>query len=191
MKTSVLHPIKTAINVRRVDKMQLILVNSHPPKFKNNYMTIPQNYPNAPDVSAEDYLVVGLATCFVRNDGEIIEVKVIEPIPSAALEAIMKGVPTSYLMACATTLGNLLDGEVVKMPADFPPDTQISEDFTTRAIAAVRTYRRRPEATAFIPVGSTYQKFNYSLERKRVLNAENIVSTEDNVKQHAYTHQVL
>lgn len=171
--------------------MQLILGKSHPPKFKHNYMTIPKNYPNAPDVSAEDYLVVGLATCFVRDDGEIREVKVIEPIPSAALEAIMKGVPTSYSMAYATTLGNLLDGEVVKIPADFPGDTQISEDFTTRALAAVRTYRRRPEATAFISVGSTYDQFNYSLERKRVLNAENIVSTEDNVKQHAYTHQVL
>lgn len=154
-------------------------------------MTNPTIYANAPDVSPEDYIVVGLATCFVKNDGEITQVKVIEPIPSAALEAIMKGVPTSYSLALATTLGNLLDGAGVKIPADFPPDTQIGEDFTSRAIAAARTYRRRPEATAFIPLGSTYQQFNYSLERKRVLNAENIVSTEDNVKQHAYTHQVL
>jgi hypothetical protein len=154
-------------------------------------MTTATTYANAPDVSAEDYIVVGLATCFIREDGEINQVKVIEPIPSAALEAIMKGVPTSYQIACATTLGEVLDGEVVKMPAIFGADTQISEEFASRAIAAVRTYRRRPEATSLIPVGTTYEKFNYSLERKRVLNAENIVSKEDNVKQHAYTHQVL
>ena len=154
-------------------------------------MTTATTYPNAPDVSAEDYIVVGLATCFTRDDGEITEVKVIEPIPSAALEAIMKGVPTSYQIAYATTLGEVLEGELVKMPSAFGDDTQISEEFAQRAIAAVRTYRRRQEAQSLIPLGTTYQDFNYSLERKRVLNAENIVSTEDNVKQHAYTHQVL
>lgn len=154
-------------------------------------MTTAATYPNAPDVSAEDYIVVGLATCFTRDDGEIAEVKVIEPIPSAALEAIMKGIPTSYKMACATTLGAVLEGEIVKIPAAFGADTQISEEFASRAIAAARTYRRRPSAKSLIPVGTTYQEFNFSLERKRVLNAENIVSTEDNVKQHAYTHQVL
>lgn len=154
-------------------------------------MTTAITYPNAPDVSADDYIVVGLATCFIRDDGEITEVKVIEPIPSAALEAIMKGVPTSYQIACATTLGEVLQGELVKIPAAFGADIQISEEFTQRAIAAVRTYQRRPEAKSLIPVATTYHEFNYSLERKRVLNAENIVSKEDNVKQHAYTHQVL
>ena len=53
-------------------------------------------YPNAPDLSASDYLVIGLATCFVKQDGEISQVKIVEPIPSAALEAIVKGIPTSY-----------------------------------------------------------------------------------------------
>ena len=154
-------------------------------------MTTATAYPNAPDISAEDYLVVGLATCFIRDDGEITEVKVIEPIPSAALEAIMKGIPTSYKMACATTLGAVLEEEIVKIPPEFGADTQISEEFSTRAIAAVRTYRRRPEAKSLIPAGTTYNEFNFSLERKRVLNVENIVSTDDNVKQHAYTHQVL
>jgi hypothetical protein len=35
------------------------------------------------------------------------------------------------------------------------------------------------------------QDFNYSLDRKRVLNASKVVRTEDNVKQHSHTHQVL
>ena len=34
-------------------------------------------YPNAPDLSASDYLVIGLATCFVKQDGEISQVKIV------------------------------------------------------------------------------------------------------------------
>ncbi|KGF73572.1 hypothetical protein DO97_19020 [Neosynechococcus sphagnicola sy1] len=154
-------------------------------------MTTAIAYPNAPDVSAEDYLVLGLATCFVKEDGQVYEVKVVEPIPSAALEALIKGIPTSYARACATTLGAVLQGETLQMPMDFPADAQFCEDFAYRAVAAVRTYRIRPVAQAHIPLGSSYQDFNYSTERKRVLNASRVVKTEDNVKQHSYTHQVL
>ena len=62
---------------------------------------------NAPDLTADDYLVLGLATCFVKDEGEVHEVAVVEPIPSAALEAIVKGIPTSYQTAIATTMGAL------------------------------------------------------------------------------------
>ena len=44
----------------------------------------------APDISTQDYCVFGLATCFVREDGEVEQVQIVEPIPSAALEAILK-----------------------------------------------------------------------------------------------------
>ncbi|HAJ62536.1 MAG TPA: hypothetical protein DCP31_27515, partial [Cyanobacteria bacterium UBA8543] len=54
---------------------------------------------DAPDVSTDSYLVIGLATCYLKADGEVHEVKVIEPIPSAALEAILKNIPTSYAIA--------------------------------------------------------------------------------------------
>ncbi|MGC8711919.1 MAG: hypothetical protein ACP5RH_05955, partial [Leptodesmis sp.] len=57
---------------------------------------------NATDLSADDYVVLGLATCFIKEDGEVHAVKIVEPIPSAALEAIVKGIPTSYEMAIAT-----------------------------------------------------------------------------------------
>jgi hypothetical protein len=40
-------------------------------------------------------------------------------------------------------------------------------------------------------VGELKTDFNFSLERKRTLNSERIVSTEDNVKQHSHTHKVL
>ena len=148
-------------------------------------------YPNVPDLSASDYLVIGLATCFVKQDGEISQVKIVEPIPSAALEAIVKGIPTSYEIACGTTLGKVLSGETPLLPKDFPPEAQFSDNFAERAIAATRTYKIHPEVKSLVPLGSRRDDFNYSLERKRILNAENIVSNDDNVKQHEYTHKVL
>lgn len=146
---------------------------------------------DAPDVSSDNYLVVGLATCFLKEDGEVHEVKIIEPIPSAALEAILKGIPTSYSRACGVTLGELIGGETPQKPAEFPPETQFCDDFTTRAIAAARTYQSRPQAQSHIPLGMTRQDFNYSTERKRVLNQTRVVRREDDVKQHEYTHKVL
>src|SRR4028119_2138391 len=130
-------------------------------------MATATSYPNAPDVSTEDYLVVGLATCFYKEDGEVHEVKIVEPIPSAALEAILKGIPTSYQIACATTLGSVFGEETLQMAASFPEEARFGDEFAQRAIAAVRTYKRRPEAQAHIPVGSTRHEFNYSVERKR------------------------
>src|SRR3569832_2445660 len=110
---------------------------------------------HAPDVSTDSYLVVGLDTCFLKEDGEVHEVKVIEPIPSAALEAILKGIPTSYALAFGTTLGELLTGEMPQKPAEFPPEAQWCDEFAERAIAAARTYKSRPKTQSHIPVGTT------------------------------------
>jgi hypothetical protein len=148
-------------------------------------------YANAPDLTSDDYVVVGLATCFIKADGEVHQVKIAEPIPSAALEALIKGIPTSYELAQATTLGAVLSGEAPQLPAEFPPETQFCDEFANRAIAAARTYKSRSIAQSHIPQGATKTDFNFSTERKRVLNSERIIKTEDNVKQHAYTHQVL
>ncbi len=154
-------------------------------------MTSTVVYANAPELSKDDYLVVGLATCFIKEEGDVHEVKVVEPIPSAALEAIVKGIPTSYEMACGTTLGRVLTGETPQRPDDFPSMAQFPDEFAERAIAATRSYKSRPSAKNHIPLGTIRQDFNYSTARKRVLNAENIVRKEDNVKQHEYTHKVL
>ncbi|AFY70938.1 hypothetical protein Pse7367_2683 [Thalassoporum mexicanum PCC 7367] len=151
------------------------------------------NYATAPDLNVADYLVLGLATWFVREDGEVIPVKVIEPIPSSALEAILKKIPTSYEKAYATELGQVMtaDGSI-QMPAQvFDNEAQICQDFEERAIAATRTYKVRPEATEHIKVGETYTDFNFSLEKKRILNAARVVKDDDNVKQHSHTHKVL
>lgn len=154
-------------------------------------MAIATSYPNAPDVSADDYIVIGLATCFTKEDGEVHEVQIVEPIPSAALEAIVKGIPTSYKLAYATTLGSVLAGDTPQKLAEFPESAQFSEEFEERAIAAVRTYKRREVAKSLIPQGTTRDDFNYSTERKRVLNIQRVITKEDNVKQHSHTHKVL
>ncbi|MEA5502787.1 hypothetical protein VB735_06620 [Halotia wernerae UHCC 0503] len=154
-------------------------------------MTIATSYQNAPDLVADDYIVVGLATCFVKEDGEVHQVEVVEPIPSAALEALLKGIPTSYKLACAITLGDLLDGDTPLLPDGFPESAQLGEEFVSRVFAAARTYKRRETAKSLIPLGTTYADLNFSIERKRVLNAARVVTKEDNIKQHSHTHKVL
>lgn len=148
-------------------------------------------FPSVPDLYTDDYCVFGLATCFFREDGEIHQVEILEPIPSAALEALIKGIPTSYQKAVAKTLGEIFTVDNVKIPVEFPETTKLCEDFNDRVVAAARTYKRRTEAQSHISLGSVYEKFNYSTEKKRLLNMENVVTTDDNVKQHAYTHQTL
>lgn len=145
----------------------------------------------APDLATDDYLVIGLATCYLKQEGEVLEIKIAEPIPSAALESLMTGIPTSYEWAIATTLGTVLANGTPQLPAPFPAETQLCEEFVDRAIAAARTYKARPVAQAHIPTGMTKSDFNYSTERKRVLNAKRTIRKEDNVKQHEHTHKVL
>ncbi len=154
-------------------------------------MTTGTPQPDMSDVSAENYVVVGLATCFVKQDGKLEPVKIVEPIPSAALEAILKGIPTSYEMALATTFGALIDNETLHLPQQFPAEAQFCDDFESRLSATARSYSSRPAAQVHIDQGQMKTDFNFSTERKRILNSERIVSTDDNVKQHAYTHQVL
>ena len=156
-------------------------------------MTDTTVFAQASDLSSEDYCVLGLATCFVRDEGEIEQLQVLEPIPSAALEALIKGIPTSYRSACAKTLGEIFQADEVKIPAELQTEENINlcDRFAERVAAATRTYKSRPEAKEHIALGTAKQDFNYSLERKRVLNSSNTVSAEDNVKQHSHTHKVL
>ena len=153
-------------------------------------MTLEVSYTQAPDLRGDDYFVIGLATCFVKEDGEIHEIEVVEPIPSAALGALIKGIPTSYKFAYATSLGEIIRDEKLQIPPHFPESSQFAEDFIERAFATARTYKPK-EAERFIPLGTTYDKFQFSTERKRVLNATRNVTKDDNVKQHSHTHKVL
>lgn len=150
-------------------------------------------FAQASDLLPEDYCVLGIATCFVREDGDIQKLQILEPIPSSALEALIKGIPTSYQLACSKTLADIFQSDEVQIPPELLGNEQINlcDRFAERVAAATRTYKSRPQAKEIIPLGTTKQDFNYSLERKRVLNNSNVVSAEDNVKQHSHTHKVL
>lgn len=154
-------------------------------------MTTSLTMPLPTDVTADDYVVLGFATCFLREEGETTEVTVAEPIPSAYLEAVFKGVPTSYRLLCSTTVGALLQAEQVVLPDVQLGNVNLCENFVERVLAAARSYQSRPTAMTLVPQGQTYTDMNFSIEKKRILNAEHMVSTEDNVKQHEYTHKVL
>lgn len=143
------------------------------------------------ELSADSYVVIGLATCFAKQDNKLQPVKIIEPIPSAALEAILKGIPTSYEMAIATTLGAAWANDAPQAPPEFPDGAEFCEEFGFRLQATARSYVTRPVATEHLSLGTLKTDFNYSTERKRMLNADRVVNTEDNVKQHSHTHKVL
>lgn len=147
----------------------------------------------APDLSFSSYVVIGLATCYVRDEDEIKEITVVEPIPSAYLEALFKGVPTAYYKIYGTTLGGLLNaGEnAIELPSEVTAEASLCSDFSERLFAAARTFKARTSAQELVPVGDSHSDLNYSTEKKRILNMENIVSAEDNVKQHEYTHRTL
>jgi len=143
------------------------------------------------DLSPDAYVVIGVASCFVREDKELHPIEVIEPIPSAMLEALDRGIPTSYKLAFATTLGAVWQDDQPQRPSECPDSIQFCEEFGLRVASAARTYKARPSAQTIVPPGTVRNDFNFSLERKRVLNLERQVTTEDNVKQHSHTHQVL
>ncbi len=142
-------------------------------------------------VNTDDYCVFGLATCFVREEGEIKEVQVIEPIPSAYLEAMVKGVETSYKKAIALKIGQVLIDDSLQIPSDFPAESQFCDKFVERMLSASRTYQSKSSAQNYLELGAIKEDFNYSIERKRILNITNTVSDDDNIKQHSHTHKVL
>ncbi|WP_338431184.1 hypothetical protein [Synechococcus elongatus] len=143
------------------------------------------------DLSPESYVVLGLATCFLKQPEGLQELTIIEPIPAAALTTLFAGVPTAYQTAIATTIADWIDLTDWQRPSDWPETAQLCSDFGERLLAAARTYRRDSQSRDRLPLGDRYDSFQYSLERKRILNAAPVVRPEDNVKQHAYTHQVL
>ncbi len=142
------------------------------------------------DLPSDSYLVLGVATCYLRHDGETIELQIIEPIPSAYLETVLNGIATSYSILWSTTLAEALADPTASLSADLST-AQPCEDFVERAQAAARSYIHRPTAKTLLPPDAPFTEVNYSTDKKRILNPKNKVSKSDNVKQHQYTHKVL
>jgi hypothetical protein len=143
------------------------------------------------DLAPDSYVLLGLATCYLRKEGETEELHVIEPVPSAYLEVLLQGTATSYRKVWGTTLAQALAMDASTVTVEPQGDAYRCADFDQRVLAAARTYQSRPQATLAIPTGTTRTDLNYSTEKKRILNPKNKVSKTDNVKQHKYTHEVL
>ncbi|MBX2862514.1 MAG: hypothetical protein KTR27_03095 [Leptolyngbyaceae cyanobacterium MAG.088] len=147
----------------------------------------------SPALSGSDYVIVGLAHCFIKQDGDVVPVKILEPVPSAYFEALLKGVPTSYKALYGMHVGDLLKDDqpiVTNLPVDTK-DVQVCEDFVERALAAARTYREKADIQTTVPHGQVFADVNFSTEKKRILNVAHKVTADDNVKQHKYTHMTL
>eukprot|EP00633_Aureoumbra_lagunensis_P001599 CAMPEP_0197290848 /NCGR_PEP_ID=MMETSP0890-20130614/10259_1 /TAXON_ID=44058 ORGANISM="Aureoumbra lagunensis, Strain CCMP1510" /NCGR_SAMPLE_ID=MMETSP0890 /ASSEMBLY_ACC=CAM_ASM_000533 /LENGTH=211 /DNA_ID=CAMNT_0042763185 /DNA_START=25 /DNA_END=660 /DNA_ORIENTATION=+ len=140
-------------------------------------------------LAADAYIAMGLAKVYKTNDdGGVDEMLLIEPLTAGTLETLELGVPTSYCRIMATTIGEILDGDQVKLDniqALIQDDTvSICENMSERAQAAARTFRRRPEAQ-ILDIGSIRDDFNFNTDRKRVIDQIYEPSFDDNVKQHA------
>jgi hypothetical protein len=152
-------------------------------------------YSNAPEAQPplppDSYVVLGRATCYLRQDGETTELQIIEPIPSAYLETLLTGVPTSYSALYATTLALALEHPKTGLDVGHDQAIHLCEDYTERLQATARSYIQRPSAAQLLRPATTFSELNFSLDSKRILNPRNKVSKSDNVKQHRYTHEVI
>jgi len=142
------------------------------------------------DLQADDYLALGVAACFRREESELLPIQVLEPIPSAYLESVFQGVPTSYQCVLGATVDAVLSETDAAKIAGMP-EVRFCENFRDRVAAAARTFKSHPEAQSLVPVGETRTDINHSTEKKRVLNLVNVVKAEDNIRQHEYTHRTL
>mmetsp|Transcript_19979 Transcript_19979/g.62839 ORF Transcript_19979/g.62839 Transcript_19979/m.62839 type:complete len:211 (+) Transcript_19979:36-668(+) len=144
---------------------------------------------------AENYIALGLAKVFMLNGGGSPTAQyLVEPLTAATLETLQLGVPTSYCRVLALTCGDLFDdvaepssvnlASLATLTADYE-DVKLCEDMIERATAAARTFRRRVEATQFIPVYQTSEDLNFNTDRKRIMDFHFEPSFDDNVKQHS------
>lgn len=131
----------------------------------------------------DQYLAVGLAHCFEKgDDGKLVDRLIVEPISANSLEAMSHGAKTSFIHV----FGLLLKDAISKtLPAEFD-DGAFCEEYEIRCDAAARTWMR-PRAVDdlmdIVPLGMVKSSFNYDTTDMRVLNFDNIVRDDDNIKQ--------
>lgn len=95
------------------------------------------------EIDPEQYLPLGRGVCFTMGklSGKIEEQLVIEPIPACGLEAMSKGMATSYTHVFGATLGQALAMDASLLPEDFA-DAKFAQDFKFRCESAARTWDR-------------------------------------------------
>lgn len=89
----------------------------------------------------DQYLVVGLAHCFERNDdGKLVDRLVIEPISANSLESMSHGAKTSYIHVYGVMLEDALR-KGGALPAEFDAGV-FCDNYEIRCDAAARTWMR-------------------------------------------------
>lgn len=95
------------------------------------------------------------------------------------------GTKTCYTHVFSTTLGEALAKNKAALPSEFS-EGMFCEEFEIRCDACARTWMR-PHAMDnlldIVPLGQVKSNFKYSVDDKRVLNFENVVNDDDNIKQ--------
>ncbi len=135
-----------------------------------------------------DFVILGLANCFQRDeDNQLTPVMVIEPIPSAAFLTLLQDIPSSFSLIRAVDPNSLFDdkGAFIR-PQGFPDEAIVPNDFIDRLKAAARTFQYKPEAQIHLKIGQE-RSFDNQPKQKRIINQDNVVSDDDNIKQHPLT----
>lgn len=135
-----------------------------------------------PDV----YCCLGMSHCFKKaEDGRLADVMVIEPISSSSLECMATGAKTSFKLATGISFADAMARDKARLPEQFG-EAFFCDEWAYRLEAAARTWQRphaQDNLMDLVPLGKVRTNFNFNLDNKRVLNFENVVTDDDNVKQ--------
>ncbi|KAF8067372.1 Ferredoxin-1 [Scenedesmus sp. PABB004] len=127
-----------------------------------------------------------MSHCFKKaDDGRLADVMVIEPISSSSLECMAAGAKTSFKLATGVSFGDASARDKARLPGEFA-DAVFCDEWAYRLNAAARTWQRphaQDNLMDIVPLGKVRSAFNFSLDNKRVLNFDNVVTDDDNVKQ--------
>ncbi|KIY95315.1 hypothetical protein MNEG_12646 [Monoraphidium neglectum] len=138
------------------------------------------------DVGLDSYCCLGLAHCFrKKEDGKLEDVFVIEPLSATSLECMATGARTSFKVAVGVKVADALSRNKGALPEAFQ-DGLWCEKYDARLDAAARTWQRshaQDNLMDIVPLGKARSNFNFSLDDKRVLNMDNVVNDDDNIKQ--------
>ncbi|GMH32745.1 hypothetical protein BSKO_00579 [Bryopsis sp. KO-2023] len=159
---------------------------SAPKPSRAKFGVVRAAYGEDPTCDASTYLSLGLATCFEKTkEGKLAEKAVIEPVAAASLESLANGAATSFTAVTGVTLEDALQRNREILPEEFSSGL-FCEDYVFRCNAAARTWTRshaQDNLMDIVPLGQVKSNFNFSVEHKRVLNFENVVDDDDNIKQ--------
>ncbi|GAB4820506.1 hypothetical protein N2152v2_007552 [Parachlorella kessleri] len=128
----------------------------------------------------------GLAHCFEKgDDGKLTDRFVIEPITANSLECMANGAKTCFKHVYSLTLEEAAARNKGAFPPEFA-DGVFCENYDLRVDSCARTWMRphpMENLLDLVPLGQLKSNFNYNLDDKRVLNFENVVNDDDNIKQ--------